>query len=118
MGYSLSKYFKREEFACECGCGFDTVDAETIGVLDQVREHFDSPVVINSGCRCAAHNKYIGGAKKSQHVFGRAADIVVKGVSPSVVANYIETIMTGGGIGRYETFTHIDTRTKPARWGK
>ena len=114
---SISKYFKREEFACECGCGFDTVDVSTLKVLELVREYFGVPVVINSGCRCAAHNKYIGGAKKSQHVFGRAADIVVKGVSPSAVADYIETIMLGGGIGRYNTFTHIDTRTKPARWG-
>jgi uncharacterized protein YcbK (DUF882 family) len=60
-----------------------------------------------------------GGALNSQHVQGRAADIQVKGISPSTVADYIDMIMDScGGIGRYETFTHIDSRTEYARWGK
>jgi uncharacterized protein YcbK (DUF882 family) len=57
----------------------------------------------------------VGGARGSQHLYGRAADIVVKGVKPSVVADYCEAIGMGG-IGRYTTFTHIDVRDKKARW--
>ena len=55
-----SKYFKRSEFACKCGCGFDTVDYELVKVLEYIREHFDRPLQINSGCRCATHNRTLG----------------------------------------------------------
>lgn len=113
----LTGNFSRHEFACSCGCGFDTVDVDTLTVLEQVRQHFNAPVKITSGCRCADHNAKIGGSKKSQHVRGRAADIQVQGVTPSDVADYIESIMVGGGLGRYDTFTHIDTRSGTARWG-
>ena len=61
-----SKYFKRAEFACKCGCGMDTVDYELVNILDKVREHFGTPVVINSACRCEAHNASVGGAANSK----------------------------------------------------
>ena len=35
-------------------------------------------------------NKAVGGATYSQHLYGTAADITVKGVKPSVVAAYAE----------------------------
>ena len=113
----LNKYFKRSEFACRCGCGTSTVDAELLQVITDVREHFGSPVVINSGHRCAKHNANVGGAKNSVHLTGKAADIRVKGVDPSQVAFYLEQKYPGGyGIGRYNSFTHIDVREGKARW--
>lgn len=113
----LSKHFSRSEFACRCGCGFDTVDSELIRILEEVREHFGQPVGIQSGCRCDAHNEKIGGAYKSQHKLGRAADIVVKHTEPDDVADYL-AVMDIGGVGRYSTFSHADSRTtdRPARW--
>ena len=58
-----------------------------------------------------------GGAKKSQHLLGRAADIVVRNVSPDVVATYLEQQYPFAyGIGRYATFTHIDSRSQRRRW--
>jgi uncharacterized protein YcbK (DUF882 family) len=114
---SLNDYFDRSEFACECGCGYDTVDAELLEVLTIVREHFAHPVSINSGCRCPSHNAAIKGSPRSQHQYGRAADIVVKGVSPGVVHDYINAKFPNQyGLGRYETFTHVDTRGWKARW--
>ena len=111
----ISKYFKRAEFACQCGCGFDSIDMQTLEILENIREHFESPVLISSACRCQAHNAEVGGAEKSQHVRARAADIVVQGVFPSDVASYAEDL--GVSVGRYKTFTHIDTRTGlSARW--
>ena len=113
----LSKHFSRYEFACKCGCGYDTVDAELITVLEALREHFDRPVTINSGCRCSEHNENIEGGKKSQHLIGRAADIVVKKVDSAVVYRYLTDRYIGKyGIGGYAGFTHIDTRSKRARW--
>jgi len=107
-----SKYFRRAEFACRCGCGFDSVDTETLGIIEAVREHFDVPVKITSASRCPAYNADVGGSAVSQHMKGRACDIQVQGVEPSVVAAYVETLLLGaGGLGRYKTFTHVDTRT-------
>jgi len=112
----ISKHFKRSEFACKCKCGFDTVDAQLLNYLEAIRVHFDAPVSINSACRCSEHNAKIGGVDNSQHVQGRAADIVVKGVSPSDVAAFACDLVQHGGVGIYETFTHIDSRGFQARW--
>jgi uncharacterized protein YcbK (DUF882 family) len=115
----IGSHFDRSEFKCKCGnCDFDTVDAQLITLLEAVRNHFDAPVIINSACRCRAHNSNIGGSPKSQHLYGRAADIVVKGHSPAEVQDVLESFMKGwGGIGSYETFTHVDSRSNgPARW--
>ena len=111
------KHFKRKDFACRCGCGFDTVDYHLVVRLDQIREHFNAPTYITGPNRCTARNNATpNSSKNSQHVQGRAADITVDGVSPREVADYAEGL--GLSVGRYKTFTHIDTRTNgPARWG-
>jgi uncharacterized protein YcbK (DUF882 family) len=110
-----SPHFTRAEFCCSCGCGFDTVDAELLNCLEYIREHFGEPVTINSGCRCPDYNAEVGGSENSQHLYGRAADISVKDIPVSEVyelANNMEV----GGLGEYDTFTHIDTRVGFARW--
>jgi uncharacterized protein YcbK (DUF882 family) len=113
----ISKHFFRSEFACKCGCGQDTVDAELLTVLERVRTHFDAVIVINSGNRCPKYNKKIGGSKNSQHIYSRAADHVVHGVNPRDVQEQLDDWYPGRyGIGSYETFTHIDTRGYRARW--
>lgn len=113
----FNQYFKRREFACRCGCGTSTVDAELLQVLTDVREHFGCPVVVSSGHRCAKHNTSVGGAKASMHLTGKAADIRVVTHDPAQVANYLEEKYKGKyGIGRYRNFTHIDVRDKEARW--
>lgn len=63
-----------------------------------------------------------GGASASYHTKGMAADLDVQGASPKEVADVIENMMKNGeipdgGLGRYESFTHIDIRSRPARWG-
>ena len=112
----ISPHFDRREFRCKCPCGADTVDAELIKVLEHIRQHFDRPVRVNSGHRCRDYNRYVGGSDSSQHLEGRAADIVVDDVPAIVVQELVEN-MGVGGLGRYNDFTHIDTRTNgPARW--
>ena len=113
----LSQHFNREEFACKCGCGFDTVDTELLEVLEAIRQHFGEGVGINSGCRCASYNLDVGGWPSSQHKRGRAADIVVTATTPEEVQSYIDTTWPDElGLGRYESFTHVDTRNNKARW--
>lgn len=113
----LTENFKSTEFDCKgrgC-CAFTLVDEKLVKHLQQIRNHFNAPVIINSGYRCAKHNTAVGGTANSQHKNGKAADIVVKGVSPRDVAKYAEKIGLDG-IGLYSTFTHIDTRGHKTRW--
>lgn len=44
-------------------------------VLDPIRALYGKPVYVNSGFRSATLNKAVGGAKNSQHMEGKAADI-------------------------------------------
>ncbi|KMQ73774.1 D-Ala-D-Ala carboxypeptidase family metallohydrolase [Marinobacter subterrani] len=85
--------------------------------MQDVRKHFNAPITITSGCRCESHNANVGGSPNSQHLRGRAADIQVEGVDPPLVSQWLEKTYPDLSIGRYDTFTHIDTRTNgPARW--
>ena len=46
-------------------------------VLDPLREWYGKPIYVNSGYRCPALNKAVGGVANSQHLTGQAADIDV-----------------------------------------
>ena len=113
----LTRNFKSTEFDCKGkGCCSKTpIDIELIGYVQVIRNYFNKPVTINSGYRCQKHNKNVGGAKNSRHTQGMATDIVVKGVNPIKVAQFAETIGIRG-IGLYDTFVHIDTRTTKFYW--
>ena len=113
----LSPNFKVREFACKDGSDPIFVAPELVEMLQKIRSHFQSPVTVNSGYRTPGHNRKVDGAAYSQHLYGAAADIQVKGVSPEKVAAYAETILPHcGGIGIYPTFVHVDVREKRSRW--
>lgn len=81
--------------------------------LQRLRDALNRPIRINSGYRSPSHNEAIGGVKNSQHTKGKAADIVVEGLSPKRVKRAIESLilegeMLQGGIGLYDTFIHYD----------
>ena len=113
----LSEHFSREEFACQCGCGQDTVDYELIRVLEALRSH-TGPIHISSGNRCPSHNSACGGALKSFHVISKAADIIVKGNTPAETYHFLnERYPDRFGLGLYSGWVHIDVRSGPkARW--
>lgn len=114
---SLSKNFKVREFACTDGSDPVFISPDLVEVLQKIRDHFKKPVTINSAYRTPIKNKAVGGAAYSQHLYGTAADITVKGISPLVVATYAESLLPGkGGIGIYSTFTHVDVRATKSRW--
>ena len=113
----ILEHFKVREFACADGTDSVLIAPGLADILHEIRQHFHAPVNITSGYRTENHNKKVGGARKSTHLDGRAADIVVKGVSPSKVAAYAERLMPEmGGIGEYRTFVHIDVRKEKSRW--
>ena len=113
----LSPNFQVKEFACNDGSDPVFVAPDLVAVLQKIREHFKAAVTINSGYRTPNYNNKVDGAAYSQHQYGVAADIKVKGVSPKTVAAYAETLLpNSGGIGIYDTFTHIDVREIKSRW--
>ena len=113
---NLSQNFSREEFACKCGCKFAVVDTVLLRVLEGIREEFDEPVHITSGCRCAVHNEAIGGSEKSWHMLGMASDFMVKDITPKQVYDFLKDWYSGG-LGIYSSWIHIDIGNK-RRWDK
>ena len=114
---NLSKNFKVKEFACTDGTDPIFIDTELVEILQKIRSHFGKSVTITSAYRTPTKNKACGGTTYSQHLYGKAADITVKNVTPKKVAAYAETLLKGkGGIGIYKTFTHIDVRATKSRW--
>jgi len=126
----MTKNFKIDEFKCKgnlkgCKCEMPEDVYKNIQELAEnlqiIRDELQEPIKINSAYRCENHNRKIGGTSKSQHIKGKAADIVVKNLTPDEVANALDNLQKGGfirsgGLGRYDTFTHIDIRGTQARW--
>ena len=115
----LTRNFSRREFACHCGCGDASVVPELVEHLQELRDLIGQPVIVVSGFRCQTHNTAVDGARHSQHLVGRAADVRVRGMSPIEIKRLAETIpaFRDGGIGLYDAFVHLDVRPNgPARW--
>ena len=117
----LSANFTVKEFACKDGSDAVLTAPRLVMVLQSIRSHFAAPVVIHSAYRTPQYNAKVGGAAHSQHCYGTAADISVKGQPPAAVAAYARELMPDwGGVGVYagQGFTHIDVReTCPACHG-
>ena len=117
--YRLSAHFVLVEFASKDGADEVLVHPAAVSGLEVIRKKFGRPILLTSAYRSPAHNKAIGGAKRSPHMSGFAVDTVVIGVPPYKVAAFAET-MHWGGIGRYpmQGFTHLDVFEENRRWRK
>lgn len=108
----LSANFKLSEFHCHCNlksCKTTKVDDELIERLQWLRERAGASITVNSGFRCAAHNKSVGGSTTSKHPMGRAADIVIKGMKAEDMAKL--AVKAGfRGVILYDNRVHVDTR--------
>ena len=122
----MTENFSIEEFECKCGCIMPEFVKKNIQILAenlQVLRDEVGRLYLTNGYRCAAHNADVGGVKDSQHVTGKAADIKSKILNPGDIAQVVDDLMKTekfemGGIGIYNTFTHIDIRGYRARWSK
>jgi len=59
-------------------------------ILQPIRNHYDSPVIISSGYRSPELCIRIGSSIDSQHAKGQAADLQVVGVDNKALAKYIK----------------------------
>lgn len=118
----LSKNFNSNEFDCKCSratCKQTLIDMDHVANMQAFRERVGKPIRQNCAYRCPEHNKEVGGVSNSQHPQGFASDITVDGLTPDQVADLAEPIFNG--LGRYDTFTHVDSRAlgqkqAKARW--
>ena len=127
------KYFVEKEFWCRCnqcqkgdaemgippggmiGSVPENVKALVENVLDPLREKYGKPIQVNSGYRCPNHNLAVGGASRSQHLFGEAADIApAELVSGSKIQDELEKMVAiikqNGKWDQmivYQTFVHV-----------
>jgi uncharacterized protein YcbK (DUF882 family) len=122
-----SKHFSHRVdhmMACPC-CGKGTLSVATLMVLEDVRVHFGAPVTITSGARCVKYQTGLNpSAPNSKHIItklneeSQAVDFVVKGVKTSTVRTFLNKQPYASliGMGKYNTFVHVDTRGVKARW--
>ncbi len=117
------EFFSKKEFKCKCGgkyCdGYPAeIDLTMVKFADEIRRRIGKPLGVNSGLRCATHNRNEGGVSNSQHCLGTAVDLgKPSGVTPAKMAKIAEEVMGNtGGIGIYSWGIHIDSRKTKSRW--
>ena len=122
----LTSNFSLEEFKCKCGCEMpEFVKKNIIELAENLQVLRDDVgrLDLTNAYRCKFHNADVGGSVNSQHLKGKAADIKSKILSPNEIAVRTNDLMKNesfklGGIGIYNTFTHVDIRGTRARWSK
>ncbi len=127
----LTKNFPKSEFDCKDGSEMPNDVFENVKILAEqmqvLRDELGVPIHLTNGYRSPHYNDVVlpsrgyKTAKNSQHKYGRACDMKVKGMSPKKVYLTIERLikegkMLQGGLGLYNTFVHYDIRGTRARW--
>ena len=122
-----SENFAWREFYCPLTKSVPITDLAIyhIALLQELRENFGQPLKINSGYRSPEHNARVGGATASMHLefatdirplYRREGDRMQLLDELNDIAEDLEF----SGIGRYETFVHLDCREligrDQARW--
>lgn len=113
----VSDHFSLAEFACP-HCRWPRAHRRLVAGLEQYRaaKFAHRGLVVISGYRCAAHNIAIGGARSSQHLAGRAADVPPVGDAGLVSVDDVAALRIFAGL-EYQPktwsgrgCTHVDVR--------
>ncbi len=95
---------------------------ETAKVLHAFKSEIGKPVTLNSVYRNRAYNEGIGGAKNSLHKQFNAVDLRVSDPSTgptdwfNILNNMRKQGMFKGGLSKYKTSVHLDTRGVNSDW--
>ena len=124
----ITEHFSKHEFDCHDGSPMPSSVFVNVEKLAQKLEIIRSaignkPMSIMSGYRTPSHNASVKGASNSQHLVGKAADLKVKGLTPTQLYLKIEALINQGAIPQggqalYDTFVHYDIRGTKARWNR
>ncbi|OGC25620.1 hypothetical protein A2291_04310 [candidate division WOR-1 bacterium RIFOXYB2_FULL_42_35] len=120
---NLSEHFNSKDFACHCPeCrGEYKIHLGLVGALEMIGGHFRKKVRVLSAFWCDTYNERQNRPKRSWHARGKAAHIIIEGVSIQDLFKFAETIPEARGLGLYpkENLVHIDTRPgDPVRFVK
>ena len=110
----LTRNFDSTELQCQDLCG-GNVTMDFVRKLQELRDACGFSLPISSGFRCSEHNKKVGGAPGSRHMYGDAADISTGGMTSIQKLQLINHATQLGftGIGLSPVFCHVDTRPGP-----
>lgn len=104
---NLSPHFQVGELRSK-GDGTCYVRRELLVALEVLRERYARPIVLRSGFRDPAHNKKVGGATHSMHMYGYAADVALDWTWQRVAEL---SIFSGIGYRKSDrTVRHVDVR--------
>jgi uncharacterized protein YcbK (DUF882 family) len=121
----ITKNFSLNEFDSRDGVPVPTELIPNIvrlaDCLQIIRDTIQAPLHINSAYRSPSHNKKVGGAHNSQHLYGKAADITSRNHTPHQLFVIIDRLIKEGkiregGLAEYKGFVHYDIRGVKARW--
>lgn len=98
------------------------IDTDLLKLLVKITELVETkePIHLVSGYRSPKTNKTLasnssGVARNSQHLYGKAADIIIPGRSMKQLQRAAKSLKAGG-VGRYPSFVHVDTG-RVRSWG-
>jgi uncharacterized protein YcbK (DUF882 family) len=118
-GYKLICWLMRDR-AIGSAQGYVKIDVVEIEALWEVQQvlalmAIRQPLVITSGYRSPQTNAATeGAARNSMHIYGKAADMYVPGVSTRELFDVCWSREVSGGIGYYDDHVHLDSGTR--RW--
>ena len=109
--------FSPGELACR-GTGQLVIDEPSLDKMQALRNLLGKPMIVQSAYRSPAHNKAVGGAKHSQHLYAKAYDISMSNHDPEAFEEAARAVgFTGFGSYVKQNFMHIDTGPERS-WGK
>lgn len=122
--WSYAKHWTRNEFRCTCGrCGGFPVEPtdKLVRSCEDLRLAAGVPLYIvdrgGSGVRCKEHNAEVGGAKNSNHLYGKAADIHSDKLSPQQLYDLAQRQLGNTGeLGIYSWGIHFAPEGKYSRF--
>ena len=121
----ITKNFNIKEFQCR-HCGQVLLNGSVLTHIIRLqifRDWYNRPINVNSGYRCAVHNKAVGGVKNSYHMKGIATDfslpIEFYKFTNERKSEFITNVINkwrelgGGTVCVYDTFIHLDSKEPP-----
>ena len=116
----LTPNFQVREFACQDGSDPVFIHPLLPLICQAVRNYFGYPFSPTSAYRTVSHNASaaVGGAKGSNHIYGRAVDIPVSGdVTPQQVYDFLDKLMGNWGeLGLYSWGVHVGISSTKSRF--
>jgi len=111
----LSAHFKKSEFnqrRRKLKSKDYSVNPNLVDKLEELRKSIgDKPIKVTSGYRTEEYNRLVGGARKSRHMQGKAADIMVEGMTAEELKKQADKV----GFSYTQTYPnkphlHVDVR--------